>query len=66
MKTPAPQSSLGHSLLNLVIFPFSSTYRHTKQQEYSICLLAQKNQPTCGNNLQVKYENNLKQNVSEF
>ena len=27
MKTPAPHSSLGHSLLNLVILPFSSTCR---------------------------------------
>ena len=31
MKTPAPQSSLGHSRRRRVILPFSSTYWHTKR-----------------------------------
>ena len=47
MKTPAPQSSLGHSRLNLVILPFSSTCKiipeltvlpnRSSSIKYSIC-----------------------------
>ena len=36
MKTPAPHSSLGHSLLNLVILPFSSTCRTINKKNISM------------------------------